>query len=518
MIWLKNNKQMEVTFLSNILSYILAILSGFLLSLPFAFPNLYLFSWIGLIPFLFFIEKEKDRADLSLLTIFLTGTIMGVIIIIISSSWLYYPLIDFSGLPWLFAIFILILVFILLGIIYGLWAVIYVFIKKSKGISPLWLAISWIAIEFLRFRFLSAFPFAFIGYTQSEFLSLLQFAEYGGVFLIGFIIILINGYLYKTIKYKKPKFFTPILLILILVFTIGMTRINSFDMEDIISVGIIQTNLDPVDKWKVSNIEKNMDYLTNESARLSDVELVVWPESSLTFDLLRNEFYRKRFFKEIEDLNSYVQIGSLSVINDHGLDKYNSSFLISPGAVIQGRYNKMKLVPFGEYMPFSVLIEKLTGISISSQMAGNEVSIFRYDDIMWKTVICSEILYPQLVSEGIKDTDFIVTQSNEAWYKRGSLQEQMWSSARYRAVENRRSILKSGNMAYGGVISPSGSIITKNHSNKLATFSAELPLNNTETFYQKWGNYVGTISTSIMLFFLIIKLILYIIYWWNNEK
>ncbi len=488
--------------------YILPILSGVLFSIPFSYPSLFPLSWLALLPFLYLLERWKKKEDKGYLAVFIAGNLLGITIMVLSSSWLYYPLAEHSGLSFLVALFLLILVFVFYGAIYGLWALIYVFVKRSPGVSPVWLAISWIAMEFLRFRSIPAFPFAFAAYTQSSFLSLLQFAEYGGIYLVGLVVILFNGYLYKTIASRKIRFILPAILILIFILGVGWYLTNNYAIDSWLKVGVVQTNLDPVEKWRVNNIEKNMDYLVEESRQLPEAELIVWPESSLTFDIIRNEFYRNRFLQQLKSLNSYLQIGSLSIMDDD-FARYNSSFLIGPGGVIKNRYNKVRLVPFGEYMPLSNLVEKLTGISMVSQLPGNELVIFQMGEISWKTVICSEILYPGLVGKGVDEAQFIVNQSNEAWYKRGNLQEQMWIAARFRAVENRRAVLKAGNVAYGGVIAPTGEEIMKKHSRELSTFSLELPLNiKGETLYQKWGDYPGYISALILLLSLLLKIII----------
>lgn len=494
-------------------NYLLPIISGILLCLPFSYPSLYIFSWTALLPFLYFLERWKKKEEKGVHSVFLAGTLLGITIMVSSSFWLYYPLAEHSGLPFLLALFLLLLVFVLFGAIYGIWALLFVFVKRSPGTSPVWLAISWIAVEFLRFRLIPAFPFAFIGYSQSDFLSLLQFASFGGVFLVGFIVLLFNGYLFKTIESKKLRYLVPVLLLLILVLITGQYEINSFEAEDWLDVGVVQTNLDPVEKWSVTNIESNMDYLLGESRELVEAKLVVWPESSLTFDLIRNEYYRNRFLQQVGSLNTCLQIGSLSIMDDD-FARYNSSFLITPEGLIQNRYNKVRLVPFGEYMPLSNLVEKLTGISFVSQLPGDEFVIFRRGEVSWKTVICSEILYPGLVREGVEEAQFIVNQSNEAWYKRGNLQEQMWIVARFRAAENRRSILKAGNQAYGGIISPTGVELMKSHSRELSTFSAQLPLNREETLYQKWGDYTGFISVVLLVLFLLVS----IFFSWKKAK
>lgn len=495
--------------------YILSIISGFIITLPFSYPDLYLLSWIGLIPFLYGVKRTIER---NYIVYFIAGTLLGSTIIFSSSFWLYYPLVEFSGLPWLVAIFIFILLFILFGLIYGIWACLFIYIKKSGKISPFWLAISWTAFEYLRFRFIPALPFGFIAYTQSSFTSLLQFAEFGGIYLISFIILLINGYIFKFIINKRARFIVPVFLLIIIIMSIGTLRLNYIKGLEFqtVTVGVVQSNLSPAEKWDISNIEKNIEYFIDQSGEISDYLLVVWPESSMTFDFVRNGFYREKFNNKISNLNSYVQAGSLSVLGE-GLEKYNSSFLIGPAAEVIERYNKNRLVPFGEYMPMASFVEKLTGNRFSSELPGKEMTIFQVDNVKWKTLICSEILYPGITRENIDSANFIVNQSNEAWYKMGNLQEQMWTAALYRAVENRRPVVKAGNKAYGGVISAGGTDVIKNHSRDLTTFTANLSLSTVSTLYQNWGDYIGLFSLIIVLILLIIKFVLLIFIKINNS-
>ncbi|MFW6270670.1 MAG: apolipoprotein N-acyltransferase [Bacillota bacterium] len=480
--------------------YLMAFLAGFLLALPLSYPSLFFVSWFGLLPFLFNIK------DISGKKVFIRGTIMGTSLIFWSSHWLYYPLIEYSTLPFVPGLIILVFVFILYGMIYGLWASLYNYLKKNKEVSVFLLGISWIALEYLRYILFSELPFGYLAYTQSAFLSLVQMAEYGGIFIVGFILVLFNGYIYKIFVYKKIRYIFPVLIILIFIISIGKWQIINYNNKDYqsIDVGIIQTSLGPSEKWDLDK-ETNIDNLMNKSLELDGVKLIVWPETALTFDLLRNEYYYNKFMRHFPLSKSHLQVSGHAII-ESPMEIYNSSFLVSAEGEILDRYNKMRLVPFGEYFPFVEFMEKF-GVRFASQTPGKEISIFELDDFSWRTVICSEILYPYLLQEGILESDFIVTQSVESWYKKGNLQKQMWSAAIFRAVENRRSILKSANMGYGGIISPAGISIIKEHSLDKSTISHQLPLNNEETFYQRHGDYIGFFSLILISIILFVKLL-----------
>ncbi len=245
-----------------------------------------------------------------------------------------------------------------------------------------------------------------------------------------------------------------------------------------------------------------------KSAEIRNAKLIIWPETSLTFDFIRNEYYRKKFFEKINIVNGYIQTGSLAIISAKDI-VYNSSFLISPEGKVINRYNKVRLVPFGEYMPFQKLVKWITGIEMISETPGNDITIFNYENLSWKTAICSEILYPELVSKNIGQAEFVVNQSNEAWYKRGNLQEQMWSAATFRAVENRIAVVKSGNKAYGGLITPWGETAVRSHArDEGQKLVVAVPINQGKTYYQSHADLIGLLTTSLTLFFLFIRIII----------
>lgn len=485
------------------LEYFIVLLSGILLALPFSYPDLFFISWIGLVPFLFVLEKSTPLEG------FKKGTLLGIILFIATTGWIYYPLVYYSGLPWLFCILLLIILFILLGLVYGLWAWLLLLVggKKTK---PVLMALSWVAVEFLRYKILSILPFSFIGYTQVNFLHFLQLAALGGVFLISFLVVLINGYFFKLIKEKKLRFLVFLMMIFLIPFIYGTRELLYYQNKGYqsVNVGIVQSNLEPEDKWAVKNIEKNMNYFVEKSTEIANAKLIIWPESSLTFDLVRNEYYRKKFFDKIKEVKGYIQTGSLAIISDKDMI-YNSSFLISPEGKVINRYNKVRLVPFGEYLPFQKLVKMVTGIEIVSETPGDDITIFNYENISWKTAICSEILYPELVSEKIEQAGFVVNQSNEAWYKRGNLQQQMWTAATFRAVENRIAVVKSGNKAYGGLITPWGESMVRSHArDKGKGLVVTVPLNQEQTYYQRHADIIGFLATGLTFFFLLIRIII----------
>ncbi len=466
----------------------MVLLSGILIILPLSYPRLFFLGWFALVPFLLSIRRNNQGLA------FRKGWLLGITIIGGTSYWLIYPLADFSGLSIPFSIALLVIFVFLFAITYGIWSWLFVRVNNRQTFSVLWLAISWTGFEYLRYLILPDFPFGFIGYTQGNFSFLLQLADLGGLFLISFILVLINGYVFKSLLKRKLRKLVPVVLILLLVTVYGIFRLDQYnDKEyDYLKAGIVQTNITPADKWKPDNIIPNLNNLLGNTGQFEGVELIIWPESSLTFDLVRNQYYREIFLNGLSEVDAYVQSGSLAIgRGEEGDRKYNSSFLISPEGKVIKRYDKMRLVPFGEYMPFNNLVEIVTGIRMASEIPGKELVLMEILSAQWRTVICSEILQPHLVRRGIADSDFIVNQSNEAWYYNGNLQQQIWTASIFRAVENRRAVIRAGNYAYGGVITPAGKVDFKLEPGQANSSVVKIKKNRDKTFYQQWGDFAG---------------------------
>ncbi|MFW5985641.1 MAG: apolipoprotein N-acyltransferase [Halanaerobiaceae bacterium] len=478
---------------------ILLFISAVMLVLPFSYPELYFLSWFAFLPLLYVIEKSTPREA------GLWGWVLGTFLMAGTTYWLYFPVVNHTGLPGPFVILLVSVLFVLLGLFYALWGYVYVFIKSRRGFYPFVFAFSWTGIEYLRYLVLRALPFSFVGYTQVGFNSLLQFAEMGGVFLLSFIIALINGYLFSLIFLKKKKALFSLVIISLLVISGGSFRFYQIQQKERehISAGIINTVVPQENKWRPENVKENINIITEFSQEAKESQLIVAPETSLTFDILRNSYYREIFDEKIEGLDNYIQVGSQAQGEGGGI--YNSSFLIGPGQEVIQRYKKNALVPFGEYIPFENIIKQIIDIRLGSQVPGEEITIFQTNFATWITPICSEILNPDYIRNNVAKAQFIINQSNEAWFEISSLQEQMWTAATFRAVENRRSVLRSGNFAYAGVLLPTGETRFRSSLKEAGINQTRIDLNQQETLYQQMGNIAGLGSLLLILLFLIMK-------------
>lgn len=442
---------------------ILTVLSAALLTAANYYGDLYFLSWAALLPFLYYLFVLKN-GEITYRKIFFNGWNLGFWILLFSGNFLYHSIKLYTSAPMLIIILLLILLFSLLSLIYGLFFLLYFYLQRRVFIQnkfrPFVFSLCWTLFEFSRHYLLSFFPIANPAYTQAEFLSFIQLAELGGIWLLTFVLILGNGLLFQLVFQKNYKNIFVIGLLFIIIFSFAYTRqqINYPDQRaEAVKIGIITTEIDQKRKWSSAQLDRNIKLTLNAAAELNQTQLIIAPETNLSFDFHADHDYRQQFLDKLAaEFETPIQIGSLAA-KDSINGRYNSSYLISKSGEIISRYDKNLLLYFGETYPYQKNLNKYTPYKFSSLNAGEKSILFENKNLQWKTVICSEILYPSYVKPGNADVDFIVNQTNEAWFNNSRLLKNiMWQAAVLRAVENRIPVIKTGNQAHSGVIYPSG--------------------------------------------------------------
>jgi len=436
--------------------------------------DLYFLTWISLLPFLYYLFIYKNK-ELTYKRIFLNGWNFGFWILVFTANFLYNSIKLYTGAPFIIIVLLLFLLFLILSLVYGVFFLFYLYLQHKfftqNSFKALLFAAVWTLMELIRYYLLSFFPIANPAYTQAEFFSFIQLAEFGGIWILTFILILVNGLLFQLIFNKKYKKSFVIIVIFFLIFSLNIflreVEFKSGKQENkALEIGIITTQIEQEQKWKAEQLDKNIELTLNAASKLNQTQLIIAPETNITFDLFIDYNYRNQFLEKVESkFDTPLQIGALAS-KKSAKGRYNSVFLLSDAGKIISRYDKNLLLYFGETYPLLELLNKYTGYSFSSLNPGKKLTLFRLGDLQWKNVICSEILYPSYVKNAAAEVDFVVNQTNEAWFKDNKLLKNiMWQAAVLRAVENRIPIIKTGNQSHSGIIYPSG-IFEKVESNK----------------------------------------------------
>jgi apolipoprotein N-acyltransferase len=329
---------------------------------------------------------------------------------------------------------------------------------------------------------------------------------YGISFWVVLINCLILALFYNRLNIIKIifVFFSPFLLGFLL-----YSRLDVY-IDESIKASLIQPNVNLFDKSNAGYAKKNLDNLIEKSnlSLLDGSNLVIWPESAIPFYNLQNPITLEYISKKVEsDSNIFLLSGDITYFDDK---IFNSSVLVDNG-VISTVYHKQRLVPMGEYVPLSYYFKKFQEINFGQTNfeAGVNDVIFEAGDHKFSSLICFESTFPEINRRHAKKgAQFFVYLVNDGWYTTIPEPRQHAKQSIFRAIENRRSILRCANTGISMIISPLGIVEQQTSLNKEDVITTFITKTNTITFYTKYGNifvYLMLLITMILFFYSVYK-------------
>jgi apolipoprotein N-acyltransferase len=480
---------------------LLALFSGVFLTLSFPRTEFSGLAFFALIP-LFYAVSRRERRNPP----FVTGLFAGLVFYLGTIYWLTVTMERYGDLPRWFSLLVLLLFSFYLALYFGIFA--WGFERMLRSRVPLLLGVPclWVALEYARGHLLTGFPWALLGYSQYKSLLFIQISDVTGVYGVSFLVVLVNVAFFQVILAVTENEFTrrllvplgSVILCLVVVVTYGAYRIKQFTgtkPAKTIRVGVVQGNIDQKQKWDPSFREKILAIHTRLSHRAAQEkpDLIIWPEAAVPFYFTADLENQSRLLTIIDDLGVDLLFGSPDVrVVDGKNEFFNSAFLVSPGGRLRGRYDKIHLVPFGEYVPLRKALFFVRPIidQIGDMTPGKTISLMQTDKGTCGTPICYEIILPDLVRRFVlAGADFIATLTNDDWFGRTSAPYQHFSMAIFRAVENRVPVVRAANSGISGVITPQGRIVRQTKIFREAVFTKDLPLlPHGKTFYTRFGD------------------------------
>jgi len=488
MVYLRNNK------------IFLIILSGFLTGISQHFQSLGFLAWFSLAP-LFFVFIQIHSYKKIVKYSFLWGLTYNLI----SVYWIALNIgtnIYVGTLSMIITVLILSLNTIFIGVV-------WFEIKKFLNVKAIYtLPLVWTYIEYIKSYGVLGFPWISLANTQTEYFYLIQNAEYVGIYGISFWIVMINVFVYKLVNKPIRKYLFRFLIALIFPFISGFLILMNIELyeNNEFKVSLIQPNISLDDKWDPKFAKKNFDNLIAKTKISIDEgsALIVWPESALPSQYGNNHSNINSLFNGND---VHLLLGDVTRENDK---LYNSSVLLNKEGIKQ-IYNKKQLVPMGEYVPFSNYIKVLQNINLGQGNFSSGVNdvIFTVNNNKFSSLICFESTFPDINRvHAKKGADFFVYLVNDGWYTSIPEPRQHAKQSIYRAIENRKSVLRCANTGLSMVISPLGEILKQTELNTEDRITTFISRTNTITFYTKYGNvfaYLMLIITMILLFYSIYK-------------
>lgn len=477
----------------------LPYLSGILLVLIFPRSDLEFIAWFALVPLLLYISIACDRKDA-----FRAGFITGFIYFLGTTYWVFNSIYHYGHLPFYLSILILLGMVMILSLYIGLFALLYHLISKRISIPASLLSpLLWTSIELARTYLLSGFPWSSLGYSQYRFLPIIQIADITGVYGISFLVVAVNGAIADLLIYRTVRrsflllgpVFPTILFLIALGYGFSSLKETRTDLGKELKLSLIQGNIEQDKKWEPRYQREVFDTylrLTRDVLRYNP-DIIIWPEASTPFYFGRDRDYTDELIRFVKENKIYLLFGTQRVKSfEHG--RYtitNSAYLLSPAGEILDSYDKIHLVPFGEYVPLKKIlffVDKLVE-GIGDFSTGNRYEVFQIPQGRFGTVICYEIIFPGLVRKFVnRGAEFMVTITNDAWFGHTSAPYQHFSMAVLRAVENRVSVARAANTGVSGFIDPKGKILEASEIFKEGTYTGDIRIETGKTFYTRHGD------------------------------
>jgi len=491
------------------------VLSGAFTALSFPKFNLSFFAWISFIPLLFIIINKKPGQA------FLLGLIAGLSFNAILVYWIPAVPAHYGNLSLGLSLLIYILLILFLALFWAFFCLLFSKIHQSFPKSIFVLApFLWISFEYISTYFLTGFPWGLVGYSQYRNIYFIQLTAITGIYGISFVLILFQSLFVFSMNHRKKIYFFIGLALVFLIHLGGfLSAKKNPQTENSFTASVVQGNVSSDIYWnqissqEIWNLfERHMD-LTRK-AHWEGSRLIIWPEFSVPLcfscssDLYQD--FEETLFEFVQETGSTLLLGTNETTRTPtDLNYHNTALCLSP-YLSMTQYYKMHLVPFGEYTPYKKIfffIEKMTH-AIGDITPGTEYTLHQFEGKKFGSPICYEIIFPNLVRKFVKKgANFLVTITNDGWYGKSSAPYQHFSIAVFRAVENRRYLLRAATTGISGIVDPYGRILVKSELMTQTHLTGNITPSHALTFYTKYGDILPVASLTLSVLFLILAIL-----------
>ena len=483
---------------------LLSITSGVLFALAFPNAGIAWLIFIALVPLLIALARARGWREAVLL-----GWISQFTAWLMMVPWVVRVMSHYGGLPLVTGVLIFIAMCMLLGLYGSLFAFAFWRIAPRQGFGR-WLLVppAWAAVEYARTYLLTGFPWNLIAASIAGYTPLLQFDRVAGPYALG-ALILLPSTLIAWLIVARPRGLRaalPVAAVVIVCFVwwaTGLVAAKLFARPSGLPparAALLQPNISQEMRWNEANlldIFKRMMSMTND-AIAGGAQTIIWPESTVPLSYASTDFFRDAIESVSAARGVDVILGSVAEDPQQANKLWNAAFLVSGGRTI-GHYDKIRLVPFGEYVPLRKLLffaHKLVREVGQFEFGTKDtplIGLHRYGP-----AICYEIVYPQIPRQQvIHGAEVIVTITNDAWYDGTSAPRQHLNQARLRAVESDRYLLRAGTTGISAFVDPSGRVVEELAMNRQGIIYASFEPRHSVTPYVRFGDWFAWVASTV---------------------
>jgi apolipoprotein N-acyltransferase len=512
-------------------AWLLIGLSSLLQVLIFPLPGLYVLSWVAFAPLIMALLRARPAGVLEIDgsvdlqaakpgQAFLLAYISGILWYAGTCYWIYDTMHQYGGLNKPLALLALFLFCLYLGLYHGLFGLLLslsVGPGRDNRLALVAAPFLWVAVELARTR-VTGFPWNLLGTAQVDNVSLSRITTWTGVYGISFEILLVNVAVAAAFLVPRKKRNMLLLASLAAAAVLQAGRlVDAPELPADRAVLLLQENI-PVDAtWTRDAFERTLRELTKLSisgtktqssvpgVKGGNVGLIVWPESPAPF-FASDPLFREPLSKMAREANAWVVTGAIGTTpamqsGKSASEVFNSAALIDPSGNWTARYDKVHLVPFGEYLPFPRLFAFAGGLTkeVGEFQSGTSRAPLDAGGTKLGVFICYESVFPGEVREfANQGAQVLVNLSNDGWYGDSGAYAQHLNQTRMRAIENDRWVLSATNTGVTAAIDPYGRIGDNRLPRKArAALITAYALTSVTTFYTRHGDWFAWLCAII---------------------
>ncbi len=504
-------------------AWLLVMPSVVLQVLIFPLPGLYALCWFSLAPLILAILRARPASQLQVVNnlnlrpatpaqAFVLAYVCGILWYAGTCYWIFDTMRQYGGMSTPLALLTLFLFCCYLGLYHGFFGLLLSLLVGTKRDFRRVLVAApflWVAVELARTR-ITGFPWDLLGTAQVDNIALSRIAGWTGVYGISFEIVLVNVAFAAAFLVPREKRGAMLTAALAAAAVLQAGRlIEAPAVSPDHAALLVQQNIPVAADWTPATLQQTLNQLTELSLSAAaanakpKIDLIVWPESPAPF--FTND---TRFREAVSSLgrNSQAWILTGSIGQQAGAtasaEVFNSAALISPSGEWTARYDKVHLVPFGEYLPFPSLFSFAGGLTkeVGAFSKGTSRAPLDAGGTRIGAFICYESVFPDEVRQFAADgAQVFVNISNDGWYGDSGAYAQHLNQTRMRAIENDRWLLSAADTGVTASIDPWGRIVARIPRKERSALVAPYSLTSVTTFYTRHGDWFAFACAIISL-------------------
>ena len=508
------------------ITWFLPLLSGVLATALFPPFGLWPLVVAALVPLFAAIWKQEWKAA------FRTGWIFGLTYFGFLLWWLAPTISRFGNMPILAASPVIGLLVCYLALFPAVWAAAAALVSRriqSRILTGISLSMLWGLLEWLRGWLLSGFPWGSLSYALAPQPILFQSADIWGPYALSSILVFINFMLWDAVRVRdlftgmglKSAFNLLTVIVICGATTVyGIMRYRSVALSDTsfprINVAAIQGALPQEMKWEPGlqlHTVELYSKLTHEAVSMLRPEatgsagpdtLVVWPETAMPFFFQQGGELTDMVKKTAKHINGAILFGTPAFRKDPAgrTTYFNRACLIDEQGENEGCYDKVHLVPFGEYLPWGILTSWARKFvpAAGDFTAGTTNAPLAWSKVRIGVLICFESIFPELARDSTaRGANCLAVITNDSWFGDTGAPWQHAAIAAFRAVEQRRWVIRAANTGISEIIAPTGQVVAKSSLFRQDIVTGRIRLRDDQTLYQRFGDAPFLLTAGIFI-------------------